>query len=219
MNQDYSQRVAYRLDALSWEPSPAKGVWRKKLERQAAESGRATSLVRYDPGSSFATHTHDGGEEILVLEGTFSDETGDYPQGCYFRNPPGTSHAPSSVTGCVLFVKLCHFSPNDNVQVTTIIADKQWQPKAGNASQLLHHVNHESTSVVCLNAGESLPRDSLKRGREILVINGSVVVDDETYSAYSWLRFPAAQQVSVSALSEGTLLLLKQGHFSNLESA
>lgn len=218
MNQDYSQPVAYRLDALAWEASPARGVWRKKLEREAAESGRATSLVRYEPGSSFRTHNHDGGEEILVLEGTFSDESGDYPQGCYFRNPPGTSHAPSSVTGCVLFVKLCHFSPDDHVQMATLIADKRWQPTSGNTSQLLHSVNHESTSVYALSAGDTLHQDERKRGREIFVISGRIQADDDEYPAYSWLRLPATETASVSAVQDDTLLLVKQGHFSHLES-
>ncbi|XQF94519.1 cupin domain-containing protein (plasmid) [Pseudoalteromonas espejiana] len=31
-----------------------------------------------------------------MLSGTFSDESGDYPQGFYLRNPPGSSHAPKS---------------------------------------------------------------------------------------------------------------------------
>ena len=41
----------------------------------------------------FDRHTHGGGEEILVLEGTFSDELGDYLAGTYLRNPAGSAHA------------------------------------------------------------------------------------------------------------------------------
>ena len=63
------------------------------LDRRGEEVARATSLVSYAPGSHFERHIHDGGEEILVLEGTFSDEQGDYPTGTYLRNPVGSSHA------------------------------------------------------------------------------------------------------------------------------
>ena len=51
----------------------------------------------------FSTHPHPHGEEILVLEGVFSDEHGDYPAGTYLRNPPGSQHAPYSKEGCVIF--------------------------------------------------------------------------------------------------------------------
>ena len=57
------------------------GVERKMLDRVGGEVARATSIVRYAPGSVFSKHTHSGGEEFYVLEGVFSDETGDFPAG------------------------------------------------------------------------------------------------------------------------------------------
>ena len=42
---------------------------------------KATSIVRYQPGSKFQAHTHEFGEQIFFLEGTFSDETGG-KEGC-----------------------------------------------------------------------------------------------------------------------------------------
>ena len=64
------------------------------LDRIGDEVARATSIVRYAPGSSFARHEHAKGEEFLVLEGIFSDDSGDYPAGFYVRNPPGSGHTP-----------------------------------------------------------------------------------------------------------------------------
>ena len=51
------------------------------LDRVGDEVARATSIVRYAPGSRFSAHTHDLGEEFLVLDGVFMDEHGDYPPG------------------------------------------------------------------------------------------------------------------------------------------
>ncbi|SUV87500.1 ChrR Cupin-like domain [Bordetella pertussis] len=62
------------------------------LDRWGGEKGRATSIVRYAPGACFPRHEHPGGEEILVLAGSFSEEGGRYPAGWYLRNPPGSSH-------------------------------------------------------------------------------------------------------------------------------
>ena len=76
------------------------------LEHDDDEVARATSLVRYAPGSAFSPHTHGAGEEFLVLEGVFSDETGDFPAGFYVRNPPGSRHTPASAPGAVILVRL-----------------------------------------------------------------------------------------------------------------
>ena len=94
LNMDLHRQVVIDTAAQDWEPSPGVGAWRKPLEREAAEHGRASALARYDVGSSFSHHEHSLGEEILVLKGTFSDGHGDYPEGTYLRNPPGSGHAP-----------------------------------------------------------------------------------------------------------------------------
>jgi anti-sigma factor ChrR (cupin superfamily) len=122
INTDYSQRVVINHHDLPWIASPELGVERRMLERLGDELAKATSIVRYDPGSKFKTHTHELGEEILVLEGVFSDETGHYPEGSYVMNPPGSSHAPFSEFGCTLFVKLRHLGPD---QVSREVIDTQ----------------------------------------------------------------------------------------------
>ncbi|MEM6666773.1 MAG: cupin domain-containing protein [Pseudomonadota bacterium] len=66
------------------------------------------ALVRWEPGTRFPGHMHPGGEEILVLEGTFQDEFGDYPKGTWLRNPPGSMHNPFSEEGTLLYVKAGH---------------------------------------------------------------------------------------------------------------
>jgi anti-sigma factor ChrR (cupin superfamily) len=113
INADFSRRVAVRAARLPWVPSPMAGVERRMLDRIGDEVARATSIVRYAPGSQFSPHTHGGGEEFLVLEGVFQDEHGEFPAGSYVRNPPTSRHTPSSATGCILFVKLWQFDSAD----------------------------------------------------------------------------------------------------------
>ncbi len=126
INADYSQRVVINHQDLPWIPSPEFGVDRRLLDRQGEEVAKATSIVRYAPETQFKKHTHDLGEEILVLEGVFSDETGDYPAGTYLMNPPGSSHTPSSKTGCTLFVKLRHLGPDQVVREVINTKTAQW---------------------------------------------------------------------------------------------
>ena len=90
INADFSRRVVCDTGEMEWRSSPVAGVWRKRLELSGpVEGGRVTSLVRFDAGAGFPAHGHPEGEEILVLEDIFSDETGDHPKGTYMLNPEG----------------------------------------------------------------------------------------------------------------------------------
>ena len=108
LNMDFSQKVVIETAGQDWVASPMPGVWRKPLAREDAEQGHATSIVRYDPGSKFSPHDHPEGEEILVLEGIFQDEFGDYPAGSWLRNPDKSTHTPYSEEGCLIYVKTGH---------------------------------------------------------------------------------------------------------------
>ena len=114
LNADFSKRVIVHGE---WMESPMPGIDRRMLDRIGGETARTTTIVRYAPQSSFSPHVHDGGEEFIVLEGVFQDEHGDYPAGSYIRNPPTSSHTPSSELGCVIFVKLWQFDLADRTPV------------------------------------------------------------------------------------------------------
>jgi len=120
INADFSRRAAVAGGDADWVHSPESGVDRIMLDRVGDEVARATSIVRYAPGSEFPHHAHAKGEEFLVLDGVFSDETGDFPAGSYLRNPPGSGHAPFSERGCTLFVKLHQFQADDLAPVSTL---------------------------------------------------------------------------------------------------
>lgn len=133
-------------NALPWVPSPAAGVHRKMIERDGAEQARCTSRVTYAPGSVFPPHGHPFGEEILVLSGTFHDEHGTYPAGTFMRNAHGETHAPGSIPGCELLVKLRHLtaaraaapdvSPAGRRVVDTAADNPGWRPLPALAGSL-----------------------------------------------------------------------------------
>ena len=131
-NMDLSQKIIINTRERDWTDSPSSLVKRIPLERDGAESGRVTSVVEYKPGAKFQEHHHPRGEEILVLDGVFSDEHGEYPKGTYIRNPPNSSHAPFSENGCLLLVKLDQFQDGDSKKV--IVNTEQndlWRPGIG----------------------------------------------------------------------------------------
>ena len=70
-------------------------------------------MVRWAPGTFFNPHRHFGGEEILVVEGVFSDEYGSYHQGSWIRSPHLSQHQPFSREGCLILVKTCLLYTSD----------------------------------------------------------------------------------------------------------
>ena len=98
INLDFTKKVVIETTQQPWINSPMAGVKRKPLARSEDEV-HITSIVEYAAGSYFSEHTHPQGEDIFVLEGTFSDQDGDSPAGTYIRNPPNSRHTPFSEQG------------------------------------------------------------------------------------------------------------------------
>ena len=101
---DTEQKALSTQDA-DFLPGQVPGLSVLPLHSHGTES---VALVRWAPGTKFLPHQHWGGEEILVLEGTFQDENGDYPAGTWLRSPHGSKHTPWSDQGCLIFVKTGH---------------------------------------------------------------------------------------------------------------
>ncbi len=214
LNMDMTQRVVINTNELDWQASPAAGVLRKPLAREAAEHGHATSIVQYEPGSSFKTHQHPFGEEILVLDGVFSDESGDYHQGNYFRNPPGSSHAPSSASGCLLLVKLHQFQAEDTTHVCIDTKTAEWLPGQGGLQVIpLHQFGTESVALVKWPAQERFKPHTHVGGEEIFVLKGEFRDEHGHYPAGTWIRSPHMSKHHPYVEYE-TIIWVKTGHLT-----
>ncbi|MEW6612429.1 MAG: cupin domain-containing protein [Pseudomonadota bacterium] len=208
------ERVVLDTHALPWEPSPSPGVQRRRLDRLGGESGRATSIVRYDAGAAFPAHAHPAGEEILVLDGVFSDEHGDYPAGTYLLNPPGTRHAPFTRDGCTLFVKLRQHDGPERQQVCLDTQALDWLPGVApglSVKPLYSQAGFpENVALVRWEPGTEFHRHVHPGGEEILVLEG--VFEDElgSYPAGTWLRNPH-MSVHTPFSREGCIIHVKVG--------
>ena len=220
INGDLSVRVTVDTSTLSWTPSPSGTVWRKRLHLVGPpESGQVTSVVRYEANSHFHPHDHPAGEEVLVLEGVFSDEHGDWPAGAYLLNPEGFRHAPFSRDGCVLFVKLRQFPGAGRRHVVANTAAMQWQSGLnGRAIKPLYDQAGYSDTMRLEQwppgwVGES----TYRQGAELFVLQGSFGDEHGTYRAHTWLRFPVGAQHQPHA-DEGCTLYIKEGGFPYLRA-
>ncbi len=190
---DLAESALVVPNAWDWVDSPQAGVRRVMLDRVGEEVAVATSLVRYAPDSRFPRHDHARGEEFIVLEGEFADEHGRYPPGTYVRNPPGTQHAPFSDPGCLIWVKLRQYHPDDLAQ--KVIQLDAEIPEGGQQVRLLHEHADERVSEVTAARGETVQLAAAEVAQELLVLEGRGVWAGNVLEPWSWLRVPAGESV------------------------
>lgn len=213
LNADLSLAAAVDSSTLAWVPSPEAGVERRMLERDGEEVARATSVVRFAPGSSFAPHTHGAGEEFLVLEGVFSDESGSFPAGFYVRNPPQSRHCPSSVPGAVIFVKLRQMPPEEKAALRLDTRDPAlWRDLGGGRKEAqLFDAPWERVVMQRLAARYAGNAENFPRGVEIFLLEGDLRIAGTGYYAGQWLRWPPGRSLTLAS-DAGALFYLKSGH-------
>ena len=212
LNLDFTQRVVIETEKMDWSPSPSPTVFRKRLARADAESGHATSVVKYEPGATFNAHGHPKGEEIFVLEGVFSDEHGDYPAGTYIRNPEGSTHTPFSTNGCTLLVKLCQFQATDTAQLRIDTNTTPWRAGIGGLEVMpLHNHIYENTALVKWPKGEVFQAHKHFGGEEIFVLSGTFKDQYGAYPKGTWIRSPHLSGHH-PYVDEETIILVKTGH-------
>ncbi|MCL5779081.1 cupin domain-containing protein [Limibaculum sp. FT325] len=216
INADFDRRAAVHPERTPWSPSPSAGVERRMLDRIGDEVARATTIVRFAPGSAFAAHTHGGGEEFLVLEGVFQDETGDFPAGTYVRNPPTSRHTPASAPGCTIFVKLWQMAPDDRTELRVPPEQQRFEAapdRPGVEVAPLYRDARETVRLERWAPGARVGAD-MPGGAEILVLDGSFREGGETFGPHGWLRLPRGARLDAVAGPEGARVWVKGGHLA-----
>jgi quercetin dioxygenase-like cupin family protein len=218
LNADFDQPAQVHFDHAEWVASPMPGVERKMLDRIGGEVARATTIVRYAPGSAFSPHTHDGGEEFLVLDGVFQDEHGDYPAGSYVRNPPTSHHRPAAAEGAVILVKLHQFDPADRTHIRIATHKSAPVPVAGRAGVSvlpLYQDAHETVRIEDWAPGATVTLEAAG-GLEVFCVSGGFTAAGVPFGRWDWLRRPDGDTLTAEAGSDGARVWIKSGHLSAL---
>lgn len=222
LNGDLDRRISVNSNAMDWVSSPGGGVRRKRLHHVGqAESGQVTSIVHYPPGSEFPRHPHPGGEEILVLEGVFSDEHGDWPAGTYLLNPEGFEHRPFSREGCLLFVKLGQYPGTKRKHIALRSRDKAWRAKVRPGVSWKKLYAQEPFSDHMRLERWNQPGDvgvlHFPQGAELFVLSGEFSDRQGRYERHGWLRLPAGSSLTPEGAA-ACELYIKEGGFAYLRA-
>ncbi len=212
LNLNFNERIVINASQLAWVGALAPRVWHKQFERELPGRGRSTSLVRCQTNAFFEKHTHPMGEEVLVLDGVYADEHGEYPAGTYLRYPPGSAHKPYSETGCILFVKVDHFQEGDDQRVVIREDELNWtRHECGCSMATLHSYGEEHTALVKWSQGQCPPVHSRQGGEEILILEGDLADEHGTYPSRTWIRYPHLSEHNFVS-EEGALVFIKNCH-------
>ena len=103
---DDDKQVVLRPDDQKWQ----KGIGNLKVSLLHAHNTESTALVWWPKNEVFQPHSHFGGEEIVVVNGTFIDEHGQYPTGSWIRSPHMSKHFPHVKKETLILVKVGHLS-------------------------------------------------------------------------------------------------------------
>ena len=74
----------------------------------APDGSEDVAIERLPPKANVAPYVCEGGEEMLVLSGVLSDQSGDHGPGVWLRNPDGFRNKLASRDGCTYWVKRGH---------------------------------------------------------------------------------------------------------------
>lgn len=209
INADFTRSVFIPATTQQWTPSPQAGVERIMLDRIGAEQAQASSIVRYAAGAGYPEHGHPGGEEILVLSGTFSEGGQHHHAGSYLRNPPHSRHLPFSADGCIIFVKLGHMATAETAHLRINTQHPTtWHSHDYYRVCPLYADAREDSRLLCLPAGSQIPHRAGSQ-QEVLVLDGTLILHGTFYPPHSWLRLAAGDTQTISCGAAGATVYLK----------
>ena len=101
-----NEHIVLRPEDQQWRA----GIGNLKVLSLHTYQTESTALVHWPANEIFQPHTHWGGEEIVVISGTFIDEHGEYPAGSWVRSPHMSQHFPRVDEETLILVKVGHLN-------------------------------------------------------------------------------------------------------------
>jgi anti-sigma factor ChrR (cupin superfamily) len=228
VRSDLGQRAVVQTATLPWSPSPwIPGINRKFLDRYGnGQFVPSTSVVSFGTGVRDPYHAHPHGEEFFVLEGVFTDHTGDYLPGFYVRHPIRWCHAPyvdMRHASAVVWVKVSQIAEEGEPIVVKDTCDlelPEWRDRpsvTGKIRVLPLYESHRTGEWVWVETWEPGTSNVVLQpggGEEIFVVSGTLLENGVAHPPLTWIRNPVqgAGMRWERSTSDGCKLLVKSGH-------
>ena len=203
MNSDYEQKALIDTNTIQWQETQVKNVFKKIL---AIKDKEETSFIKLNEGSVLNQEQKINSVEIFVLEGTYINEYGQYPQGTYLRLPEENEALVKSDKDCVIFRKTNFFTDKQKIIIDTNTT--LWLQGQGNLEVM---PLYEQTALVKWPKGERFIPHKHWGGEEIIVLKGVFMDEYGEYPKGSWIRSPHLSE-HFPYVNEETIIFVKTGH-------
>jgi len=232
---DFNQEELVDTNTMEWSKGPFTGTQIKILDRIVGSDHApcVTALCKFDAGCVTPEYMNENGDDMLVLDGTYSDDTGDYPAGMYIRDQRTSAHISRSREGCVIFAKWNWIAKTDMnskmIKKNIMDASAEWTTAAdGHKFQTLYKSEHTGETVVIhlLEPNTSSKWHEPKAGVEAFCLDGSCsIIDSETdmelckIKAGVWHRYSLSQagrHLKFKAGAEGYRVMVRTGYAGHL---
>jgi anti-sigma factor ChrR (cupin superfamily) len=127
-------------------------------------------------------------------------------------NPPGSSHAPFSESGCILFVKLRHLGSDQVEREVIDTTTAPWYQGMVPGLNVMSLMQQGSGSTLVKWAPQTFFNPHRHYGgEEIFVVDGVFEDEHGRYPAGSWIRSPH-MSLHQPFSKEGCTIFVKTGH-------
>lgn len=204
ININYDEVITIEENALNWEYDKNTNIYKKVFSK---DENKETSLIKIDKNSTFKNSQNTNSIEIFVLDGIYSNEYGDFPQGTYLKLPKEDESKISSKISCEVFKKTNY----NQIKEEKIVVDTNtsfWSPGQGNLQVM---PLSEQTALVKWPKNEVFIPHTHWGGEEILVLKGEFIDEHGTYKMGTWIRNPHLSNHH-PYVKEETIILVKTGH-------
>jgi len=203
MNNDNNKKVIIDTEVKNWEQTQNIDVFIKILSKHQQTQ---TALIKINKGANLSQEAKTRSVEVFVIEGTYTNEFGDFPEGSYLRLPEENEEFVTSFSGCTIFKKTNYFT--DNHKVIIKAGSQDWVQGQGNLRVM---PLFEQTALVKWPKGERFVPHSHWGGEEILVLQGCFMDEHGKYPKGVWIRSPHLSK-HFPYVEEETIILVQTGH-------
>jgi len=216
VNADANKVAFMDTRTMEWSDTEWQGIQRKVLEFvNHAKMGRETSILKFLPGASLPTTSWDERLDFFVIDGSCSDEHGNYGKHTFVRQPPGTRHTLRSESGCTLYAKWRIPIKNDSTRILIDAQSAKWMEFPHRGADVLHLYPNkdgiETGRIGHVHTNRQLPSHDHSIGEETLVLEGVLKDEYASYEAGTWFRMPCGKPHAPYTQDQRCKMLIREG--------
>lgn len=202
-NDDYNKSISLNEKDIEL-------VLNNKLEYSekilSFDGERKTSILELNHYSQLSKVMKNQSVEIFVLEGTYSNEFGDFEKGTYLNLPLENQAKVFCKNNCKIFKKSNYQGSNENIIVNT--NKENWLQGHGNLTVI---PLFDNTALVKWPKDEMFIEHKHWGGEEIYVLKGNFMDEHGSFEKGTWIRNHHLSSHH-PYVREETIIFVKTGH-------